>query len=138
MRAALSALLLFAGCSSRVSVPIDDHEDARVLASLFPEHLRSLSECRKPIGEPKTWVEIDDLELANLDQGQFVPVVERRERGRFTDDSDQIRYVVRIDNCQPSPAPPLRIEAVFSESSLTPGTPAVFRRPRPVMLREWR
>jgi hypothetical protein len=96
----------------------------------------AIRDCRRPKAEPKTWVEVDDLEVANLDTGQFVPVVERREQGHYTDASDQIRYVIRIDNCQQNAGDPLRVEAVFSEWALTPGSPAYWRRPRPIMFRE--
>ena len=118
--------------------PLDPREVARVVASLSPKHLEAILDCRKPKTEPKTWVEVDDLELANLDTGQFVPVVEHRERGHYTDASDQIRYVIRIDNCQENMGGPLRVEAVFSEWALTPGSPADWRRPRAITLRESR
>lgn len=118
--------------------PVDPRELARVLASLFPKHLKAIRDCPKPKTQPKTWVEVDDLELENLDAGRFVPVVERRERGHYTDSSDQIRYVIRIDNCQQNTGGPLRVEALFSEWALTPGSPADWRRPRPIMLRERR
>ncbi len=124
--------------SQEVAPPLDQREVERVVTSLFPKHLEAIRDCGKPKTEPKSWVEVDDLELANLDTGQFVPVVERRERGHYTDASDQIRYVIRIDNCQQNQAARLRVEAVFSEWALTPGSPADGRRPRPLMFREWR
>jgi hypothetical protein len=106
-----------------------------VLASLFPKRLKSLHDCPKPSREPATWVEVDDVQLENLDAGRFVPVVERRERGHSTSSDDEIRYVIRIDNCQENTST-LRVEAVFSEWALTPGSPADWRRPRPILLRE--
>lgn len=109
-----------------------------MVTSLFPKHLEAIQDCRKPKAEPKTWVEVDDLELANLATGRFVPVAERREQGHYTDASDQARYVIRIDNCQQNTGGPLRVEAVFAKSALTPGSPADWRRPRPIMLRESR
>jgi hypothetical protein len=46
--------------------------------------------------------------------------------------------VIRIDNCQQNTGGPMRVEAIFSEWALTPGSPAEWRRPRPIMFREWR
>ncbi len=104
-----------------------------MVASLFPEHLGTIRECRPSQAEPKTWVEIDELERTNLDAGQFVPVVEHCERGHYTDASDQVRCVVRIDNCQPNTPPPLGIEAVFSASALA--SPTDSRQPTPITVR---
>ena len=115
--------------------PRDPREAERVLAALFPKRLASLRECPKSSREPATWVEVDDVQLENLDAGRFVPVIERRERGRFTGSEDEVRYIIRIDNCQPNTGT-LRIQAVFTEWSLTPGSPADWRRPRAVWLRE--
>lgn len=123
--------------SDESTLPAAPNEAARVLASLFPKHLETLGRCRKRERVPTTWVEIDDIELQNLDEGQFVPVVEQRERGHFTSHVDQIRYVIRIENCQQNTGGPLRVEAVFSAWALTPGSPADWRRPRPVMWHEW-
>lgn len=118
--------------------PGDPKEVARVLTSLFPKHLKTIGDCPKPKSRPDTWVELDELELENLDTGRFVPVVERRERGHYTDSSDQLRYVIRIDNCQSNTDGPLRVEAIFSEWALISDSPAGWRRPRPTLLREWR
>jgi hypothetical protein len=115
---------------------VDPKTDARVLASLFPNHLTSLRSCRKPETEPKTWVEVDDLYLGNLDDGEFVPVIERRGR-THAEPFDEIRYVVRLENCQANTGGPIRVEALFSEWSLLPGSPAEWRRPRPFLVREW-
>ena len=123
----------------RELLALDPKEGARVIASLFPKHLDDLRDCRKRHAEAQTWTQIDTRELEDLDSGQFVPVVERRERGRFTDSDDQTRYVIRIDNCERgSDGGPLRIEAVFSTWQLNDGYDTYQRRPRPIMQREWR
>lgn len=109
-------------------------ELARVLASLFPKHLTSLAQCKKPAHEPTSWVEVDDLEASNLDEGQFVPIVEARESGHFTSAQDEIRYLFRIANCEAN-TQALFIEATFSEWSLTPYS---LRRPRPILQHEFR
>jgi hypothetical protein len=162
VRTFLSLVVVLTGCTPRASIapppcpvcpgyapvasveppgepsqPEDPEEASRVLTSLFPKHLKASGDCPKT-KEPMTWVEVDDIELTNLDAGWFVPIVERRERGHFTDSDDQVRYVIRIDNCQPNTGDPLRVEAVFREWVLKPGSPAEWRRPRPVMLRERR
>jgi hypothetical protein len=118
--------------------PVDPDavRDARALTSVFRKHLKALRDCPKPKREPLTWVDVDTLELENLDAGRFVPVILRRERGHFDEnDAEQIRYLVRIDNCQ-SNTSTLHIEAVFSEDSLSSTGARSLRRPRPAMVRE--
>jgi hypothetical protein len=119
-------------------LPVDPKWDARVLASIFPKHLKALRDCPKPLAQEEraTGVEVDDIYLRNLDTGRFVPVVERRERGKFTDSGDQIRYVIRLDNCRTNLISALRVVAVFSEWALSPNSPADWRRPRPILLHE--
>jgi hypothetical protein len=64
-------------------------------------------------------------------------VVEVRERVHSKDSEDiEIRYVVRLVNCQ-NVESPLMVEAFFTEYSLTPGSPADWRRPRAIRYREW-
>lgn len=82
-----------------------------------------------------TWTDVEELEAENVATGQFVPVIESRERGHYTDATDQVRFVVRIDNCDPGIDGTLRVEAVFQDWALS-GEKR--NRVRPVMFREWR
>jgi hypothetical protein len=116
--------------------PADPKADARVLAVLFPKHLKTLGECRRPPHPPMTWSEIDYREAWNVEDGRFVPVIEKRERRDGSPGSDSIRYVVRIDNCQPNTEGVRRIEAEFDADYFTPWSWRSGLRPRPSTLRE--
>jgi len=106
-----------------------------VLGALFPKRLGSLRDCSRRAEEPATWVDVDDAQLENLEAGRFVAVVERRERVEADGAGSEVRYVVRIDNCQDNTSV-LRVEATFSADALAVGSPAAWRRPRPRVVRE--
>ena len=119
-----------------VVTPADPKEEARVLAALFPKRLKDLSACQKPRASPTSWVQVDELAIRNLESGQFVPVVVRREVGRFERTDDEVRYVIRLDNCEQHDDETITMEAVFAGGSLDPHTSAGPRKPRPIMQRE--
>jgi hypothetical protein len=86
--------------SSYLDSRIEPKEAKRVRTALFRKQLTDLGDCPTPFFEPKTWMEVDDLQSRNFEAGRFVSVVEQRIEGSFTGpDQDELLFVVRIGAC---------------------------------------
>jgi hypothetical protein len=111
----------------RVSVHVDPHAAAPVLARLFPRHLSDLGRCPRPFFQPTTWPEVDQLQAMDFAAGRFVPVVEERVDATFTEPgARESLFVIRIHDCQQSDFEG-RVYAIFPTDALDRPSEPVLR-----------